>query len=92
MLYHQEGFTIDKIVELMSVNPAKLLGIEGGVLTEGAAADITLIDPDKEWTVHGQDLYTKSLFTPYEGLTLKGKAVMTIVDGEIVMKEGKVLK
>lgn len=32
------------------------------------------------------------LFTPYEGLTLKGKAVMTIVDGEIVMKEGKVLK
>ena len=82
----------DRIVELMSVNPAKLLGIEGGVLTEGAPADITLIDPDKEWTVHGQDLYTKSLFTPYEGLTLKGKAVMTIVDGEIVMKEGKVLK
>lgn len=92
VLYHQEGFTIDKIIELMSVNPAKLLGIEGGVLTEGAPADITLIDPDKEWTVHGQDLYTKSLFTPYEGLTLKGKAVMTIVDGEIVMKEGKVLK
>ena len=92
VLYHQEGFTIDKIVELMSVNPAKLLGIEGGVLTEGAPADITLIDPDKEWTVHGQDLYTKSLFTPYEGLTLKGKAVMTIVDGEIVMKEGKGLK
>ena len=91
VLYHQNGFTIDRIVELMSVNPAKLLGIEGGVLEEGKPADITLIDPDTEWTVHGQDLYTKSLFTPYEGLTLKGKAVMTIVDGEIVMKEGKVL-
>lgn len=91
VLYHQDGFSIDKIVELMSVNPAKLLGIDGGVLEEGKAADITLIDPNKEWTVHGQDLYTKSLFTPYEGVTLKGKAVMTIVDGEIVMKEGKVL-
>ncbi len=91
VLYQQNGFSIDKIVELMSVNPAKLLGIEGGVLEAGKPADITLIDPNKEWTVHGQDFYTKSLFTPYEGVTLKGKAVMTIVDGEIVMKEGKVL-
>ena len=40
----------------------------------------------------GNELYTKSLFTPYEGITLKGKAVLTIVDGDIVMKEGKVLK
>ena len=76
----------------MSVNPARLLGVEGGVLEEGAAADIVVIDPDKEWTVHGNELYSKSLFTPYEGLTLKGRAVLTVVDGEIVMKEGKVLK
>lgn len=92
VLYHQKGFTLDRIVELMSVNPAKLLGIEGGVLEIGAPADITVMDLNKEWTVHGQDLYTKTLFTPYEGLTLKGKAVLTVVDGEVVMKEGKVLK
>lgn len=92
VLYHENGFTLDRIVELMSVNPAKLLGITGGVLEEGAPADITVFDPDKEWTVHGKDLYTKSLFTPYENITLKGKAVLTVVDGEIVMKEGKVLK
>lgn len=89
---HNNGFTIDRLIELMSVNPARLLGVEGGVLEEGAAADIVVIDPDKEWTVHGNELYTKSLFTPYEGLTLKGRAVLTVVDGEIVMKEGKVLK
>ncbi len=92
VLCHNNGFTIDRLIELMSVNPARLLGVEGGVLEEGAAADIVVIDPDKEWTVHGNELYTKSLFTPYEGLTLKGRAVLTVVDGEIVMKEGKVLK
>ena len=92
VLCHHYGVTIDRLIELMSVNPARLLGVEGGVLEEGAAADIVVIDPDKEWTVHGNELYTKSLFTPYEGLTLKGRAVLTVVDGEIVMKEGKVLK
>ena len=92
VLCHNKGFTIDRLIELMSVNPARLLGVEGGVLEEGAAADIVVIDPDKEWTVHGNELYTKSLFTPYEGLTLKGRAVLTVVDGEIVMKEGKVMK
>lgn len=91
-LYHKGKLSIDRIVELMSVRPAKLLGVEGGVLEEGAAADVTVIDPGKEWTVHGEDLYTKALFTPFEGITLKGRAVLTVVDGEVVMKEGKVLK
>ena len=76
----------------MAVNPAKLLHISGDVLEEEGTADITVIDPDKEWVVRGNELYTKSLFTPYEGISLKGKAVLTIVDGEIVMKGGKVVK
>ena len=59
---------------------------------EGVPADVTVVDPEKEWTVHGKNLYTKALFTPFEGVTLKGKAVLTVVDGEVVMKEGKVLK
>lgn len=91
VLYHTGEMTIDRMVEVMSVNPAKMLGISGGVLEEGGIADITVIDPNKEWVVHGHELYTKSLFTPYEGITLKGKAMLTVVDGKIVMKEGKVL-
>ena len=91
-LYHTGKMSIDRIVELMAVNPAKLLHISGGVLEEEGTADITVIDPDKEWVVRGNELYTKSLFTPYEGISLKGKAVLTIVDGEIVMKGGKVVK
>lgn len=91
-LYHKGQISIDKVAELMSVNPARLLGVAGGVLEEGAPADVTVVDPEKEWTVHGKNLYTKALFTPFEGVTLKGKAVLTVVDGEVVMKEGKVLK
>lgn len=91
-LYHRGLISMDRIVELMSVNPARLLNVEGGRLAEGEPADVTVIDPEKEWTVHGRDLYTKALFTPFEGVTLKGKAVLTVVDGDIVMKEGTVLK
>lgn len=91
VLYHTGMMTIDRIVEVMSVNPAKLLGISGGVLEKGGIADVTVIDPQKEWVVHGNDLYTKSTFTPYEGICLKGKAMLTVVDGQVVMKEGKVL-
>lgn len=91
-LYHRDLISMDRIVELMSVNPARLLNVEGGRLAEGVPADLTVIDPEKKWTVHGRDLYTKALFTPFEGVTLKGKAVLTVVDGDIVMKEGTVLK
>ena len=91
-LYHKRGVSMDTICKAMSCNPAKLLGVTGGVLETGAPADITVVDPNAEWTVCGADLYTKALFTPFEGVTLKGRAVLTVVDGEIVMKEGKVTK
>ncbi len=91
-LYHKRNASLAKICELMSTNPARILGVEGGVLDVGAPADIVVVDPQKEWTVRGADLYTKALFTPFEGVTLRGKAVLTVVDGEIVMKEGRVCK
>lgn len=92
VLVHSGIITIDRLIELMSVNPARLIGVEGGVLKKGAPADVTVIDPEKKWTVHGKDLYTKMLFTPYEGVELTGKAVLTVVNGEIVMRGGRVLK
>lgn len=91
-LYHKGRITPETIVKVMSIAPARLLGVEGGILEAGKPADVTVVDPNKEWTVHGKDLYTKALFTPFEGVRLKGKAVLTVVDGEVVMKEGKVLK
>lgn len=53
-LYHKGKITIDRIAELMSVNPAKLLHVEGGILKEGAAADVTVIDPERNGRCTGK--------------------------------------
>jgi dihydroorotase len=68
----------------MSANPARILGVPGGTLATGSIADITLIDPDKERTVDAAQFASKSRNCPFQGWTLRGKAVMTIVGGEIV--------
>lgn len=71
-------------VKRMSTVPARILDIPGGTLNEGETADITIIDPDLEWTVNPDDFKSLSRNTPFAGWKLKGKAVMTIVDGNIV--------
>ena len=54
-------------------------------------ADITVIDLDQEWVVDAAAFYTRGTHSPYVGRRLKGKAVMTVVDGRIVMRDGNVL-
>ncbi len=83
---------LDQIVTLMSTRPAELIQVEGGVLEEGKAADITVFSPDEMWTVDSTTFYTKSKNCPFNGMELQGKAKLTVVDGEIVMKDGVVLK
>jgi dihydroorotase len=73
-----------RLVEMMSLNPAALLRLEAGTLAVGAAADITVIDPNLEWTVAPENFLSKSRNTPFAGMRLKGRAVLTIVAGEIV--------
>ena len=73
-----------RLVEMMSLNPAALLRLEAGTLAEGAIADITVIDPNLEWTVEPEKFLSKSRNTPFAGMRLKGRAVLTIVAGEIV--------
>ena len=80
----------ERLVDAMSVQPARLLQQEAGVLKAGAPADITVIAPQSQWTVEPEKLYTKSLFSPFAGKTLTGRAVQTWVDGEQVMREGAV--
>lgn len=91
-LYHKDLITLDTLVSRMSYMPGKLF-FDGkrGILEEGAAADITIFDPNREWTVDKNKFYTKGSHSPFAGRTLKGKAVMTIVDGKIVMNDGEVL-
>ncbi|MGH7815517.1 MAG: dihydroorotase [Candidatus Binataceae bacterium] len=83
-LVHQSLIDAPRLVELMAVNPAELLGFANYGLTRGAAADITIIDPNLEWTVDPEKFLSKSRNTPFAGMRLKGKALMTIVGGEIV--------
>jgi dihydroorotase len=83
--YHSDLLTLPMIVERMAVNPARILKLKHkGTLAPGADADITLIDPDREWIVEEQDVQSKSKNSPFIGWKLKGQAVMTIVAGQIV--------
>lgn len=83
-LVHRSLIQPARLVEMMSLNPAALLRLEAGTLVEGAVADITVIDPNLEWTVAPGKFLSKSRNTPFAGMRLKGRAVLTMVGGEIV--------
>jgi dihydroorotase len=72
-----------RLVELMAFNPAAILGIPAGTLSPGAAADITLIDPEREFVYSADQVISKSRNTPFLGWKLQGRAVVTMVGGAI---------
>lgn len=74
------------LIEKMSTRPAGILGLSSR-LKIGAAADITVIDPDKSWTVDASRFQSISRNTPFDGWTLKGKALLTLVNGVAVYEE-----
>ena len=80
----QGKLSLSEILEKMSVNPARILGIPGGTLREGTNADVVLFDPKKEWVVDPEKLHGKSKNTPFKGRKLKGKVVLTIFRGRVV--------
>ena len=87
LLVHQNK-TIDlaRLIAMFTVNPAQLLQIEAGTLSGGRAADVTLIDPELEWTFEAGASQSMSRNTPFNGWKMKGRAVRTIVGGETVWK------
>ena len=72
-----------QLIELMSVNPARILGLAAGTLSIGAAADITLINPDLTFTYTEDQVVSKSKNSPFLGWKLQGRAVLTVVGGRI---------
>jgi dihydroorotase len=76
--------TLKQLVEKMSCNPSDILGLDRGSLKTGAVADITIIDPVKEWTVDANNLSSKSKNSPFIGWKVKGAAVATVVAGKRV--------
>ncbi len=77
---------IMRLIEMYTVEPRRLLKINAGTLSIGAAADLTLIDPDLEWSVRVDTFESASRNSPFDGWNLKGRAVRTIVGGKTVWK------
>jgi dihydroorotase len=86
-LVHEGVLSMSQLIMKMSTNPARILGIPGGTLAPGSPADITLIDPNKEWTVDAAQFASKSRNCPFQGWNLQGRAVMTILGGRIIWGE-----
>ena len=85
-LVRKKIISINGLIKKMSFNPARILGLDYG-LKPGSQADITIIDPDIEYTLLPENLMSLSKNTPFEGQQLKGKAVCTLVAGKIIFNE-----
>ena len=86
LVHKHRTIDIARLIEMYTVEPARLLKIDAGTLSIGAAADVTLIDPELEWTVNVDQFQSASRNSPFDGWKLKGRAVRTIVGGKTVWK------
>jgi dihydroorotase len=82
-LSSETGLPYSRLAELLSLNPARLLGLPQG-LAPGAPADLTLVDPNLAWTYRASEGLSKSRNSPFDGWTFKGRAVLTAARGEIL--------
>jgi len=84
VLHSRHKVPLARIVELLSVNPARVMGLQGcGTLTVGSHADVTVFHPAKKWTYHVTQSHSKSKNSPFDGWQLQGKVMATVVGGEI---------
>ena len=81
----REGvLSLPDAIKKLSLEPATILGIEGGYIKEGARADLSVIDPEEEFIFKKEDILSKSKNSPFIGASLKGKSIFTMVEGKIV--------
>jgi dihydroorotase len=83
-LVHTGRITLARMVELMSVNPARILRVPGGTLAEGAPADLTILAPELKVRIEAARLRSRSKNTPFDGWELRGGVAATIVGGRTV--------
>jgi dihydroorotase len=86
-LVHEGILTMKDLILKMSTNPAGILKIPKGTIKIGSDADVTVIDLDKSWTVDRNSMHSKGKNTPFHGWRLTGKAILTIVGGDIKYRE-----
>jgi dihydroorotase len=83
-LVHTGRISLARMIELLSTNPARLIGVPGGTLSEGGAADITILSPDMRVRIDQASLRSKSRNTPFNGWEFRGGVAATIVAGRVV--------
>lgn len=91
-LYHTGKVDLNTLISKMTAEPAKLFALSGGTLSVGSSADIAVLDIEQEWMVEAEKFYTRGTHSPFVGRRLKGRAVMTMVDGQVVMRDGKIIE
>lgn len=75
--------SLEKLVEIMSINPRKIFGLDRGIKI-GRKADFTVVDTHKQWVVDPAEFVSAGKFTPFEGVKLTGDVLLTVYDGELV--------
>ena len=83
-LVHSGKISVGRLVELFTLGPARILGIDRGTLAPGAAADVTIFSTDHEWTYDVNKSFSKSRNSPFDGKTFRGGPAATIVSGRVV--------
>lgn len=78
--------TLERLVDLMSLQPRQRFNLDGGVMKNGQIADLTLIDLEKTWTIDSNDFVSLGKATPFDGWQVQGDVLMTMVDGNIVYR------
>ncbi|MCP4269896.1 MAG: dihydroorotase [Candidatus Brocadiaceae bacterium] len=94
-LVHPGILTLKQAIEQMTILPAKIFGLDKagiGSITPGKKANIVIIDLKKRWKVDVNRFFSKARNSPFNGWKLQGKAIMTIVENRIVMKDGKIIE
>ena len=86
-LYHTERMDMPTLIRRMSTAPADILGISRGHMSLGAVADLTIFDPDEEWTIDPEQFASKARNTPFAGQKVKGRVKYTIVGGNIIYQD-----
>lgn len=90
-LVNEGVLTLNQLIEKMSLNPSRILGINKGTLGEGKSADIIIFDPKTEWTVDVNEFKSKGKNSPYDGWVLNGKPEYVIVGGNVVVNQGELM-
>jgi dihydroorotase len=80
---------ITTLIDRMSCAPARVFHLPGGTLRRGSVGDVTVFDPDVEWTVDPARFLSKGRNSPYAGKSLRGRAELTVVDGRVIHRREK---